>query len=145
MSLFCKPLNFIRLLTVFSLLVIMSQCSVPRNIDSYETANGLAKSNAYQKALKDYQKKGLVHICLSPMWDSRKVWCSECFFQLDSTFIELGITPRYRAINRDYKSYNYEALFWSEYQNIMDSLILAKHGPDFLDSLCATVTIPEKE
>ncbi len=141
-------INLIRLLAVSLLVVIISQCSVPRSIDSYKTAQRLAKSNAYQKAINDYRKNGLAHICLIPQWfdgNNYKVWCSKCFYKLDSTFVKFGITQRYRAVNLDSKNYNYRVLYWMEYKNVMDSLILAKYGPDFLDNLCATVPSSEKE
>jgi hypothetical protein len=57
----------------------------------------------------------------------------------------LGITPKHHALDLDHRNKDFELLHWYEYKVIMDSLLAAKHGPGFLDSLCATVNVPVRK
>jgi hypothetical protein len=126
------------------IVVVMSaSCAVPSKLDPSEGAEELAKARAYREALKDQRKGVINHVCLYPTWfgENKHIFCPDCYLQLDSTFIALGITPRHQPVALDHSDHNAELLFWREYQGIMDSLILVEHGPRFLDSLCATATV----
>ncbi len=138
MSMSLKKTNILVILILLLLCIVLS-CNKTITIQRAIRLKISASSAGRTAAIKQYNKNGLINVCIVPTWygeSNREFINDSCSCKIFEKLNPYGIKSKTKKIKLDFDNNYYEISYWSYYKTTMDSLISDKYGKNFIDSLC---------